>query len=161
VRRGKSTHVAMLVLGCLAAVPALADTIVDAEIQCQVEYGSRSDLGTACRDGVKLASRAPGNVREAMGDCTNDFQDAGKMGACQRGVTLHTRLANQVRGSDRSSFSYTWNPRHAAVQVEVADYQVRVGDAEKSVNDCLRAFEGNSTPPSCLSGITVQHKPPE
>lgn len=158
---GKSACVAMLVLGCLAAVPALADGIIDAEIQCQVEYGSRSDLGSACQEGVKLASRAPEKVQEAMDGCTTGFEDAGEVGACQRGIALHTRLASPVRDNDQSSFSHTWKPGRGAAQVEVGDYQVLLGDAEKSIDDCMRAFEGSSTPPSCLSGITVQPKPPK
>jgi hypothetical protein len=151
----------MLVLGYLAPVPALADSSIDAEIQCQVEYGSRSDLGTACQQGVKLVSRAPEKIQEAMDDCTKGVEDAGKVGACQRGIALYTRLANRARGNDKSSFSYTWKPKRGAAQVEAGDYQVLFGDAEKSIEDCMRAYEGSSTPPSCLSGITGQRKPPK
>jgi len=144
----------------MAAVPAFADNLIDAKIQCQVEYGSRSETGVACQRGVALAARAPDRVGEAMGGCTRGSEDAGQAGACQRGVALHARLKGQVRGDDKSSFSSTWKQERGAAQLEAGDYRVLLGDAEKSIDDCLRAFEGSSTPPSCLSGITAQHKPP-
>ena len=165
MRRGGHTRVVMLLLGSLAAVPALADGIADgimeAVIQCQVEYGSQSDLGTACQRGAKLAAATSGKVQEAVVGCTKDFEDPENVDACQRGIALQGRLARQVRRDERSTFSYTWKRSRAPVQVDAGDYQVLLGDAEKSIDDCLRAYEGSSTPPSCLSGITVQHKPPE
>lgn len=161
MKRGKSTCAAVLWLGWLAAAPALADNVIDAKVQCQVEYGSRSDLGAACERGVKLAARVPEKVEEAMDACTKGFEDTLRVGACQRGAALHTRLTSRVRGDDQRSFSYSWKPRRGAAELEVGDYRLRLGDAEKSIDDCVRAYDGSSTPPSCLSGLTVQRKPPE
>jgi hypothetical protein len=149
----------MLLLGCLAAVPARADSINDAEIRCQLAYDSRSDLGIACQRGVKLAAGTE-RVQEAVAGCTKDFEDTKKVDACKRGIALHRRLAHQVRDDEQSTFTYTWRASRAPVQLEVGDYQLLLGDAEKSIDDCMRAYEGSSTPPSCLSGITLQHKPP-
>jgi hypothetical protein len=72
---------------------------------------------------------------------------------------LHARLAVRRGEGAASSFSHTLNPPRGAAQVDIGDYRLHVGDAEKSIEDCLRAYEGSSTPPSCLSGLTVQHKP--
>jgi hypothetical protein len=152
---------AIVLVGCLATVPAFAEGVTDAKIQCQVEYGSRSEMGTACQRGVELAARTPDKLQEAMDGCTKGFEAVTEAGACQRGVGLHSRLASRRRESDESGFSYTWKQGRAPVTVDVGDYQLLLGDAEKSMDQCLRAFEGSSTPPSCLSGITAQHKPPD
>jgi hypothetical protein len=81
--------------------------------------------------------------------------------ACQRGVALHARFIGEtVHEDQKSTFSYSWKPKQGTAEVDVGDYQLRVGDAEKQAEDCMRQFEGSSTPPSCLSGLSAQHKPP-
>ena len=153
----------MLLLSCVVPVvfrPAavFADAITNARVQCHVEYGDGSEM-RACEHGLELASRAGLKDGEATDACTRDSDDAASVAACQRGVALHARLAARRGEGAASSFSHTLNPRRGAAQVDIGDYRLHVGDAEKSIEDCLRAYEGSSTPPSCLSGLTVQHKP--
>ncbi len=155
MRRAIATIV--LVLG-LGAGPAYADGTVDAKMQCQVEYGSDSDMGVACKEGVDIARRAqPGT--DSMGACIANRNNGAQISACQQGVVFHSRYAKQVGGNDKSSFSYSWTQPKTGFQVDVGDYQASVGN-QKAVDDCMRAFEGSDTPPSCMSGITVQPKAP-
>jgi hypothetical protein len=156
----KRVYVTVLLLCGVAAVPVFADSIpVAAKAQCQVEYGGHAELSTACAHGVDLAERAAEQVQEAVRDCERDTRDAGTASACQRGVLLDARRAGRLRGEDASSFSHAWSQGRGGAKVDLGDYQVHVGDAEKSIEDCTRAFEGSSTPPSCLSGLTIQQKP--
>ncbi len=74
--------------------------------------------------------------------------------------TTDARLQRELRSTEKSSFEHSWNQRRGAVRVGVGDYEVLGGDAEKPMEDCMRAFEGSSTPPSCLSGFTAQRKAP-
>jgi len=142
----------------LSAVPASADGTIDAKVQCQVEYGSQSEMGTACKDGVDLARRATG-LDDALGKCTAGRQNGARISACQKGVELYARLVGRVRGNERGSFSYSWTQPKTGFQVDVGDYQASVGN-QKAVEDCMRQFDGSDHPPSCMSGITLQHKAP-
>ena len=156
----RASVVSALVLACGVAAPVFADGITNAKIQCQVEYGSGSKLGTACQRGVELAAtHAADGGDDATRACTQSAIDPGSAAACRRGVVVHTRQLARTRVTEESGFSATWKKGRAPLQVEVGDYQVLIGDAEKSIEDCMRAFEGNATPPSCLSGITGQRKP--
>ena len=140
------------------ATAAFADSTSDAKIQCQVVYGADSEMAVACQQGVSLAFGVP--TEDAMNECFKTSEDAPKVVACRKGVAFQARAAGRKSG-ESSSFSYTWAPKRGAVQVDVGDFRAVIGDAEKSIDDCLRASEGSSTPPSCLSGFTAQRKPPE
>lgn len=74
--------------------------------------------------------------------------------------TPETEVNRPARSIEKSRFEHSWKQRRGVVRFGAGDYEVLGGDAEKSMDDCMRAFEGSSTPPSCLSGITVQRKPP-
>jgi hypothetical protein len=150
--------VTILLVSCAAAAPAFADSISDAKIQCQVVYGASTELAVACQQGVSLAFGVP--PEDAMTACFKTSEDAPKVVACRKGVAFQARAASRKSG-ESSSFSYSWSPKRGAVQVDVGDFRAVIGDAEKSIDDCLRASEGSSTPPSCLSGFTAQRKPPE
>ena len=140
--------------------PAWADGSIDAKLQCQVEYGSESEMGMACKEGVDLAQRASAKSEDAMSACTAKRTNGAQITACQRGVELHARFARHVRSTDKSSFSYTWEQPQTGFQVDVGDYQASVGN-QKVVDDCMRAFDGSGAPPSCMAGITVQPKAPK
>lgn len=147
-----------LVLVVALAPAAVADTRIEAKVQCQDVYGGTSDLDAACERGVDLASRMPNDLARAMADCDRDQGEA--QAACRRGISLQSGLAARARGRARS-FSYGWHEGSgAAAQVDVGDYKVRVGDAERAARECMRDFEGSKTPPSCLSGLTVERKAP-
>jgi hypothetical protein len=139
--------------------PVFADGTIDAKLQCQVEFGSQSEMGTACKEGVDLAERAAAKSEDAMSACTASRENGARVSACQQGVALHARFARQVRSTDKSSFSYTWQQPKTGFQVDVGDYQASVGN-QKAVEDCMRAFDGSDASPSCMSGITVQQQPP-
>jgi len=139
---------------------AVADTVIGAKLQCQDEYGSGSESADACEHGVDLAARTPDNLAFARSGCARDDTHADKAVACRRGVTLHTQLATHARGDRSSSFTYSWKQGQGAAHVGIGDYDVTVGDAEKSMGECLRTFEGSKEPPSCLSGLRLEHKPP-
>lgn len=142
----------------LHVAPAIADPVVDAKMQCQVEYGPTSDMGTACKEGVDIARRAePGT--DAMGACIANRNNGAQISACQQGVMLHGRYVGQVRNSDKSSFSYTWKQPTTGLTVDVGPAQASVGN-QKAMEDCMRQFDGSGTPPSCMAGITVQPQPP-
>jgi hypothetical protein len=151
---------AALVVVALAAKSVAGDTVIGAKVQCQTEYGSASETADACEHGVDLAARTPDNLAFAVSGCARDDAHADKAVACRRGVTLQSQLATHARGGGSSSFTYSWKQGHGAAQVEIGDYDLTVGDAEKSMGDCLRTFEGSKEPPSCLSGLRLQHKPP-
>jgi len=138
---------------------ARADSNVDAKLQCQVEYGSQTEMGAACKEGVDIAERAAAKSEDAMSQCTASRENAARVSACQQGVTFHARFARKVRSDDKSSFSYSWRQPKTGFQVDVGDFQASVGN-QKAVDDCMRAFDGNGAPPSCMSGITVQPKAP-
>jgi hypothetical protein len=151
---------AVLLLGTLMPAAAFADSVTDAKVQCQVEYDVRSDAGMSCLRGVELASRI-GDSSRATDSCRGESEDRDRVRACQRGVALHARVTGaSVPENQKSSFSYSWKPKEGTAQVDIGDYQLRVGDAEKQAEACMRQFEGSSTPPSCLSGFSAQHKPP-
>ena len=156
MQRG-SVVLVMLAVG-LGAAPAWADGVIDAKVQCQVEYGSESEMGGACKEGVELARRATG-PQDALGKCTANRQNGARISACQKGVELYARLVGRVRSNDKGSFSYSWTQPKTGLQVDVGDYQASVGN-QKAVEDCMRQFEGSDHPPSCMSGITVQPKAP-
>jgi hypothetical protein len=149
---------AVVLAGALGAPSAWADGIIDAKVQCQVEYGTKSEMGQACKEGIELARRSTG-VDDALGRCTADRQNGARISACQKGVELYARLVGRARGSRDSSFSYSWTQPQTGFQVDVGDYQASVGN-QKVVDDCMRQFDGSDHPPSCMSGITVQHKAP-
>jgi len=154
-------YVTVLLVCCGAAVPVFADDIaVAAKAQCRVEYGGRVEMGIACEHGVDLAEQAAEQVQDALSDCRRDTGNARTSDACQRGVVLHARRAGRLRGKDASSFSHSWSKGRGGAEIDVGNYQLHVGDAEKSIEECTHAFEGSSTPPSCLSGLTIQHEPP-
>jgi hypothetical protein len=123
----------------LAPAPASADQRIDAKVRCKEQYGSANDLDAACERGVDMAARADGS--EAIGSCTRDADDA-KAAACRRGVALHAGVAGRVSSQPQSSFSHSWQQGHGALQVEIGDYDVVLGDAQKSIEDCQRSFEG-------------------
>lgn len=141
----------------LAPGPASADRRIDAKVRCKEQYGSANDLDAACERGVDMAARADGS--EAIGSCTRDADDA-KAAACRRGVALHAGVAGRVSSQPQSSFSHSWQQGHGALQVEIGDYDVVLGDAQKSIADCQRSFEGSTLQPSCASGLRFQPKPP-
>ena len=147
----------MLVVGIHGT--ALADGTIDAKVQCQVEYGSQSEMGAACKEGVDLAQRASAKSEDATSACTANRENGARVTACQQGVALYARFAGHVRSTDKSSFSYSWQEPKTGFQVDVGDYQASVGN-QKTVDDCMRAFDGSDVPPSCMSGITVQPQAP-
>ena len=138
---------------------ARADGSIDAKLQCQVEYGSQSEMGAACKEGVDLAHKATATSEDPIVQCSASRENAARVTACQQGVDLYARFSGQVRGGDKSSFSYTWREPKTGYKVDVGDYEASVGN-QKAVDDCMRAFEGSDVPPSCLAGITVQPKAP-
>jgi hypothetical protein len=146
-----------LVLGM--AGMAFADGNIDAKLQCQIAYGSKSEMGAACKEGVDLAARAAPKGEDAASQCTASRENGARVSACQQGVALYARFARQVRSTDKSSFSYSWQEPKTGFQVDVGDYQASVGN-QKVVEDCMRAFDGSDTPPRCMSGITVQPQAP-
>jgi hypothetical protein len=148
----------LLAVMLLAAAPVWADGLIDAKVQCQVEYGAKSDMGSACQEGVELAQRSTG-AEEALGRCTADRQNGARISACQKGVELYARLVGKVRGSRESGFSYSWTQPKTGFSVDVGDVQASVGN-QQVVEDCMRQFDGSDHPPSCMSGITVQPKAP-
>ncbi|MBI3769289.1 MAG: hypothetical protein HY271_12485 [Deltaproteobacteria bacterium] len=156
----KRAFVTTLLLGCVAAGTAFADSMIGAKVECQTEYGPDSETANACERGVDLATRTPDNIPFAISGCARDDDHADQAAACRRGVALHARPGARVRDGGQSSFAYSWKQGHGAVQVEIGNYDVLLGDAEKSMDDCMRSFEGSKTPPSCLSGLRVQPKPP-
>jgi hypothetical protein len=147
-------------IAMILAPPARADGSIDAKLQCQVEYGSQSEMGAACKEGVDLAHKAAANSEDAMTQCSASRDNGARVSACQQGVTLYARFSGEVRGGDKSSFSYTWREPKTGFKVDVGEYEASVGN-QKAVEDCMRAFDGSDTPPSCMGGITVQpHAPP-
>jgi hypothetical protein len=138
---------------------ASAEDNVDAKLQCQVEYGSQSEMGAACMEGVDLAAQAAPKGEDAASQCTASRENGARVAACQKGVELYARFAGQVRSTDKSSFSYSWTQPKTGFQVDIGDYQASVGN-QKVVEDCMRAFDGSGAPPSCMSGITVQPQAP-
>lgn len=141
---------------------AFADGSIDAKLQCQVEYGSQSEMGAACKEGVDIAARAAAKSEDAMSQCTGE--NGARVTACQQGVALYARFGGRVRSTDKSGFSYTWSQPKTGFQVDVGDYQASVGN-QKAVEDCIRNFDGGSfdgtgASPSCMSGITVQPQAP-
>jgi len=146
-------------IGIMLAGPARADGRIDAKLRCQVEYGSQTEMGAVCEEGVDLAARSDGTIEEAMNRCSASRENAARVTACQRGVTLCERFSGRVRSTDKSGFSYTWTQPKTGFQVDVGDYQASVGN-QKVIEDCMRAFEGADAPPSCMGGITVQPKAP-
>ena len=161
-RRRATCAVALaLLFGAITTgAPALADTVIGAKVQCQGEYGSASQTADACERGVDLAARTPGNLPLALGGCTRDAANADKAMACRRGVALYAQLGTRGGEAGSSSFAYSWKQGHGAAQVEIGEVDLLIGDAEKSMGDCMRSFEGAKTPPSCLSGLRLQTKPP-
>jgi hypothetical protein len=151
---------AVLVIVALAATVMAAETVIGAKLRCQTEYGSDSETADACEHGVDLAARTPSNLAFARSGCARDDAHADKAVACRRGITLHTELVTHARSGGSSSFSYSWKEGHGAAHVGIGDYDLTVGDAEKSMNDCRRSFEGSKEPPSCLSGLRLQPKSP-
>ena len=147
----------VLLVGC--AGPAWAESNVDAKLQCQVEYGSQSEMGLACKNGVDLAEGASAKGEDVTSACAANHANGAHVSACEQGIALHARFARQVRSTDKSSFSYSWEQPKTGFQVDVGDYQASVGN-QKAVDDCMRAFAGSDQPPSCMGGITVQHAPP-
>jgi hypothetical protein len=146
---GRSLLVVLAVTGIAAA-----DGRVDAKLQCQVQYGSESEMGEACKEGVNLA------VQDAANDCVvSRKENAALVTACQQGVTLYSRFSGTVRSTDKSGFSYSWQQPKTGFQVDIGDYQASTGN-QKAIDDCMRAFEGSDAPPSCMSGITVQPQAP-
>jgi hypothetical protein len=152
---------ALAVLGLVVGMAgaAAAETSVEAKLQCQVEFGSQSEMGAACMAGVDLASKAAPKGEDAASQCTTNRDNGALISACQKGTELYGRFAGHVRSTDKSSFSYSWTQPKTGFQVDIGDYQASVGN-QKAVDDCMRAFDGSSTPPSCMSGITVQPKAP-
>jgi hypothetical protein len=163
-REQRAAWVKVIVFLCaLFPLPALADTRINAKVRCQEEYGSASELDISCERGVDLAERAPGDgaiAGCARGSDTDDEKAVAKAAACQRGIALHAGVSAKVSGRDQSSFAHSWQQGHGALQLEVGNYDVLLGDAQKSIADCQASFEGSSTPPSCLSGLRIQPKPP-
>jgi hypothetical protein len=149
-----------LIVGIVGSLgSAFAEGNVDAKLQCQVEYGSQSEMGAACKEGVDIASRAAPKGEDAASQCTANRENGARISACQQGVEFYARFARQIRSSDKSSFSYTWQQPKTGLQVDLGEYQASVGN-QKVVEDCMRAFDGSGAPPSCMSGITVQPQAP-
>ena len=139
---------------------ASADGSIDAKLQCQVEYGSQSEMGAACKEGVSFAAQAAAKGEDAANDCVvSRKENAALVTACQQGVTLYSRFAGSVRSTDQSGFSYSWQQPKTGFQVDIGNYQASTGN-QKAIDDCMRAFEGADAPPSCMSGITVQPQAP-
>jgi hypothetical protein len=155
-----SVGVAVAFVTSTLAVCAHAESNVDAKLQCQVAYGSRSEMGVACKEGVDIGARAAEKNEDAASQCTASRENGARVTACQQGVAFYERFAGRVRSTDKSSFSYSWRQPKTGLQVDVGDYQASVGN-QKAVDDCMRAFDGAEAPPSCMSGITVQPKAPE
>ena len=155
----KRALVALFLVAGVGTAPVFAEGTIDAQLQCQVEYGSRSEMGAACKEGVELAQRASAKSEDATSACTASRENGARVSACQQGVAFYQRFAGQVRSTDKSSFSYTWTQPKTGLQVDVGDYQASVGN-QKAVEDCMRAFDGSGAPPSCMSGITVQPQAP-
>ncbi len=151
--------IAMSIAIAAIARSAGADGTIDAKLQCQVEYGSTSEMGAACKEGVDIAERAAAKSEDAMSQCTASDENGARVSACHQGVALYARFAGQVRSTDKSSFSYTWKQPKTGLQVDIGEYQASVGN-QKAVEDCMRAFDGSDAPPSCMSGITVQPQAP-
>jgi hypothetical protein len=158
----------VIVLACmLLPVSALADMRISAKVRCQEEYGSASDLDGACERGVDLAERPAADPAGPIAGCMPDGGDAGdekavaRAAACRRGIALHAGVSTPVSSREKSSFAHSWEQGHGALQVEIGNYDVLLGDAQKSIADCHASFEGSSTPPSCLSGLRIQPKPPD
>ena len=150
---------AMVVVGVgFVAGTAWADGTIDAKVQCQVEFGSRSEMGAACLQGVDFARRAQPKTDPALA-CTASPENGARVTACQRGVALYERFGGQVRSTDKSSFSYTWRQPKTGFQIDIGDYQASVGN-QKVMEDCMQSFDGSKTPSSCTSGITIQPKAP-
>lgn len=151
----------LAVIGLVVATAgsAFADGRIDAKLQCQVEYGSQTEMGAACKEGVELAARADATAEDAMNRCSASRENAARVTACQQGVRLYERFAGRVRSTDESGFSYTWTQPKTGFQVDMGDYQASIGN-QKAIDDCMRAFEGADAPPTCLGGITVQPKAP-
>ena len=150
----------LITMGLIAvARVACADGTIDAKLQCQVEYGSQSEMGAACKEGVDLAKKAAATSEDAASACTASRENGARVTACQQGVALYGRFAGNVRSTDKSSFSYSWQEPKTGLSVNVGDYQGSVGN-QKVVDDCMKAFEGSDAPPSCMGGITVQQKAP-
>lgn len=155
----KRALVAILLAAGISTAPAFADGTIDAKLQCQVEYGSHSEMGAACKEGVDIAQRASSKSEDATSACTASRENGARVSACQQGVAFYRRFAGQVRSTDKSSFSYTWRQPTTGLQVDIGDYQASVGN-QKVLEDCMRAFDGSGSPPSCMSGITVQPQAP-
>ena len=149
----------MWLVAGVGIVPAWADGTIDAKLQCQVEYGSHSEMGAACKEGVDIAQRASAKSEDATSACTASRENGARVSACQQGVAFYRRFAGQVRSADKSSFSYTWRQPTTGLQVDIGDYQASIGN-QKVLEDCMRAFDGSGSPPSCMSGITVQPQAP-
>lgn len=152
---GRSVLLVVAVAGA-----AMADGSIDAKLQCQVQYGSESEMGAACREGVNLAMQAAPKGEDAANDCVvSRKENAALVTACQQGVALYSRFSGTARSTDKSGFSYSWTQPKTGFQVDIGDYQASVGN-QKAIDDCMRAFEGADAPPSCMSGITVQPQAP-
>lgn len=149
----------VLGIGMIVAGPVLADGSIDAKLQCQVQYGSQSEMGAACKEGVDFAHKATATSDDPMTQCSASRENAARVTACQQGVELYARFSGSVRSGDKSSFSYTWREPETGYKVGVGNYEGSVGN-QKAVDDCMRAFEGTDAPPSCMAGITVQPKAP-
>lgn len=149
-----------LLLVVAVAGIAVADGRIDAKLQCQVQYGSESDMGEACKEGVNFAVQAAAKGEDAANDCVvSRKENAALVTACQQGVTLYSRFSGTQRSTDKSGFSYSWTQPKTGFQVDIGDYQASTGN-QKAIDDCMRAFEGSDAPPSCMSGITVQRQAP-
>jgi len=153
----RSAWAVALAVCLLLPAAASADRRIDAKVRCKQEYGSATDIDAACERGVDLASRLQGP--DAIGSCGRDSDDA-KAAACRRGVAFHAGVAGRAPTQPQSSFSHSWEQGHGAIQLEIGDYDVVLGDAQKSIEDCQRAFEGSKIQPSCASGLRIQARPP-
>jgi len=179
VRSGAASWLACAAVAAVAACallapPARADTRILAKMRCKAQYGSTSDLDAACERGVDLA--APGDEAQALASCTRSGPDSEsgrpwsdeekaaadeKAAACRRGVAFHTGATAKIPDRQtKSSFSHSWEQGHGALQFELGNYDVVLGDAQKSIADCQQSFAGSSVPPSCISGLRIQPKPP-
>jgi hypothetical protein len=164
MRRELATIAVITVVIVTSGGTVHADGSIDAKLQCQVEYGSQSEMGAACKQGVDFAQRAAAKSEDAMSQCTASRENGARVTACQQGVALFARFGGQVRNTDKSAFSYSWSQPKTGFQVDVGEYQASVGN-QKAVEDCMRNFDGGSfdgtgASPSCMSGITVQPQAP-
>jgi hypothetical protein len=152
----------LLLVPLLLPARAAADTVIGAKLACQSEYGSSSDSDAACERGVDLHARTPDDLGAAMAACDHGGGAVAeaKATACRRGVVLHARGRQVGGGREKSNFSYSWQQGHGAAQLGIGDYDVVVGDAQKSIEDCMRQFEGSTLQPSCASGLRIQRHPP-